>query len=199
MNKKSINQKVQKGRETADSLKSIARKAFAEQGYTETSTEQIIAEAGVTKGALYHHFPSKKHLFEVVYRAAEDEVAARIGAAAMVKDDPFGQLVAGCFAYLDACQDPGLHRILRIDGPAVMGLEKWAEIDREYGLDKLLPTLQQMADNGVIKVPSVEAFARQLTGAMNESTFWVVQAESADAALEKSKAMLLVLLEGVRT
>lgn len=194
-----VNRKARQGRETADKLLVIALKAFAKQGYTATRTEQIIAAAGLTKGALYHHYASKEALFEAVYRAAEEDVAARIQNACANLGDPWEQLLAGCFAYLDACSDPGLQRILRVDGPAVLGLARWAKIDREFGLDRLMPSLQTMAAAGIIHVPSVEAFARQLTGAMNESTFWIVQHAQPDVALQESKNMLLALLQSVKT
>lgn len=199
MLKGSDNPKVRQGRDTAEKLLAIALKAFSEQGYTSTGTEQIIAAAGLTKGALYHHYPSKKALFEAAYRAAEEEVARRIASACANINDPWEQLLAGCFAYLDACSDPGLQRILRVDGPAVLGLARWAEIDREFGLDRLLPSLQRMADAAIIEAPSVEALARQLTGAMNESTFWIVQHTRPDVALQESKKMLVALLQSVRS
>lgn len=199
MQPEATNLKVLKGRETAERLLGIARKAFSEQGYTASRTDQIIARAGVTKGALYHHFASKKDLFEAVYRSVEDEVAARIQAAVTAIDDPWQQLLAGCFAYLEACQDPGLQRILRIDGPAVLGVELWSKIDREYGVDRLLPALRNMSAQGVITVPSVDAFAWQLTGAMNEATFWIARHENPQAALSESKKMLSLLLEGAKS
>ncbi|MFT5500121.1 MAG: AcrR family transcriptional regulator [Woeseiaceae bacterium] len=198
MQQESTNLKVLKGRETAERLLGIARKAFSEQGFAASRTEQIIARAGVTKGALYHHFSSKKDLFEAVYRSVEDEVAARISAAVAAIEDPWEQLLGGCYAYLEACQDPGLQRILRVDGPSVLGLERWSKIDREYGVDRLLPALRNMSAQGVINVPSVDAFAWQLTGAMNEATFWIARHENPQAALRESKKTLSLMLEGAR-
>lgn len=198
MQRDSTNLKVLKGRETAERLLGIARKAFSEQGFAASRTDQIIARAGVTKGALYHHFPSKKDLFEAVYRSVEEEVAARISAAVAAIEDPWEQLLGGCYAYLEACQDPGLQRILRVDGPSVLGLDRWSKIDREYGVDRLLPALSNMSVQGIINVPSVDAFAWQLTGAMNEATFWIAQHENPQAALRESKKMLSLMLEGAK-
>lgn len=197
MQLKTNNLKVRQGQETAERLLDIARQSFAVKGFAATRTEDIIAEAHVTKGALYHHFPSKLHLFEAVYRIAEDSVARRIDIATASVADPWEKLLEGCFAYLDACADKGLQRILRIDGPAVLGLEKWAAIDREYGLDRLLPALQQMADANLIDVPSVEALAWQLSGAMNEASFWVARHNDPTKALRESQNMLRTLLSGI--
>lgn len=195
---KSGNLKVLQGRETARNLLVIARKAFAKQGYAATRTGDIIAQANVTKGALYHHYPSKRKLFEAVYRAVEDEAAERIAAACEAVTNPWDRLLKGCFAYLEACQDPDFRRIMRIDAPAVLGMEKWSEIDQEYGVQRLLPALQSLSDAGVIDVPVVEAFTWQLTGAMNEATFWIAQHHSPDTALRESKIALRLILESIK-
>lgn len=196
--KETTNKKVIQGQVTVVRLLSIAQKTFAERGYAATRTQDIIDEAGVTKGALYHHFPSKSHLFEAVYRSIESEMGERISTAAAKARDPWDSLLRGCFAYLESSQEREWQRILRVDGPAVLGLETWAKIDREYGLDRLLPFLKHLKDTGIIQVPSVEAFGRQLTGAMNEATFWIAQHEKPKRALAESKKTLRLLLEGVR-
>lgn len=196
--KEPTNKKVIQGMETVGRLLSIAQATFAEHGYAATTTLDIIEQAGVTKGALYHHFPSKKHLFEAVYRSIEREMGERISAASANVSDPWESLLRGCFAYLESSQEREWQRILRVDGPAVLGLETWAKIDREYGLDRLMPFLKHLNDVGVIKVPSVEAFGRQLTGAMNEATFWIAQHDKPKKALLESKKTLRLFLEGVR-
>ena len=99
---------------------------------------------------------------------------------------------------MTACQDQGTQRILRVDGPAVLGLEDWSKIDREYGVDRLLPYLQYLSKTGIIQVPSVSAFAWQLTGAMNEATFWITQHKHPKSALKHSKETLLLLLQGAK-
>ena len=199
MKNESRNLKLEQGRATAERLLDIAHRSFATKGFGATRTEDIIAEAGVTKGALYHHYRSKRDLFEAVYRGAEDAVAGHIGRAVAGCETAWEQLCAGCFAYLDACQDPGLQQILRVDGPSVLGLSSWAKIDREYGVDRLLPVLQNLSDGGVIDVPSAEAFAWQLTGAMNEATFWIAQHRNPAKALADSKKVLQVLLESAKS
>jgi AcrR family transcriptional regulator len=196
--KPKVDKKVLRGLKTAESLLDIARQAFASRGFAATTTQDIITKANVTKGALYHHFPSKAHLFEAVYRRVEGEIAGRIDAASAVVDEPWEKLISGCDAYLEACQDPAAHRILRIDGPAVLGQSTWAQIDHEFGLARLLPFLNYLADQGVLRVPSVEAFGRQLTGAMNEATFWIAGHSDPKQALRDSKLTLRLLLQGVR-
>jgi len=192
------NKKVQLGQATVARLLRVATKAFAEQGYETTTTAQIIAEVGVTKGALYHHFASKRDLFEAVYRHVEEQMGQQIQSASATTTDPWQQLTAGCHAYLEVSQGNAWQRILRIDGPSVLGYQRWAAIDQEFGLARLLPFLEHLAATGVIQVPSVEAFARLLTGAMNEATFWVAQHHNPGQALADSKASLDALLLGIK-
>lgn len=176
----------------------IARESFSEQGYGATSTEAIIKKAQVTKGALYHHFQSKKALFEAVYRELEDEVAEHIAKASSRGKDPWQQLLYGCFAYLEACAEPGFRRVMRADAPAVLGMEHWATIDREYGVERLLPFIKSLKRAGLLRVRFPEAFTWQLTGAMNEATFWIAQHPNPKKALRESKAVLKEMLESVR-
>jgi AcrR family transcriptional regulator len=192
-----LSAKVKQGEATASRLLAIARKSLEQRGYAATTTQDIIGEAGVTKGALYHHFPSKPDLFEAVYRQAEAEMGGRIQKASQAQAEPFEQLVAGCFAYLECCCEGDLHRVLRLEGPAALGPARWQAIDREFGVYRLLPFLQDLASRGVIAPPSVEAFAFQITGAMNEATFWVTQHATPAKALKESKRMLRHLLESV--
>lgn len=193
-----MNLKVQQGRATSKRLLKIARRAFEKKGFAAVTTQEIISKAGVTKGAFYHHFASKADLFEAVYRDAETEMGERIKLASAAEKKPFDQLVSGCFAYLDCCCDSNLHRILRIEGPAALGQARWQKIDGEFGVDRLLPFINQLADSGVIYPPSIEAFAFQVTGAMNEATFWVSQHPEPKRALEESKQMLKHFLDSVR-
>ncbi|MFK7914960.1 MAG: TetR/AcrR family transcriptional regulator [Pseudomonadales bacterium] len=192
------NKRVTQGQHTVRQVLAVARKAFAEQGFANTTTQQIIDAAGITKGALYHHFPSKADLFEAVYRDIEQAVEAQIAQASASINRPWDQLLAGCCAYLDAFQNADWYRILRIDGPAVLGQQQWAKIDAEHGLERLLPFLEFLAANRIIEVASVPAFARLLTGAMNEASFWIASADNKQAALAASKATLIAWLEGVR-
>lgn len=195
---KPTNLKVLSGRVTADNLLKIAEKAFASAGYAATSTESIIQAAGVTKGALYHHFSSKRLLFEAVYRSVEEQMANRIDRVSRASATPWDQLLNGCFAYIDSAADTGWQRILRIDGPAVLGMETWTAIDKAYGVDRLLPFLRHLKAANVLNVASVDAFAWQLTGAMNQATFWISGHDDPQKAIFESKQTLAHLLEAVR-
>jgi len=196
---KKRNLKIEQGKTTRNRLLGLAKRIFSDQGYEVLTLDKLIKEAGVTKGAFYHHFSSKKALFEEVYYQAEDEVAECIKAASEQETLEWDQLLAGCDAYLEAFADPGLQRILKIDGPSVLGWERWCEIDAQYGSDKLEVFLEWMRRDGIINVTSTKALVHQLLGAMNEATFWIIQSEDQETALLESKMVLRQLLDSIRT
>ena len=125
---------------TRRALITAARRFFAELGYGATNTPAIAAEAGVTRGALYHHFADKQALFEAVVEEEHALLALAINTAAEAEDEPgpVRALIEGGDAYLAAMQDPGRRRILLIDAPAVMERRKLDEINARFGLRTLI-------------------------------------------------------------
>lgn len=125
---------------TRRALIAAARRQFAESGYAATNTPAIATEAGVTRGALYHHFADKQALFEAVVEEEHALLALAINAAAESDDEPgpVRALIEGGDAYLAAMQDPGRRRILLIDAPAVIHREKLDAINARFGLRTLV-------------------------------------------------------------
>jgi AcrR family transcriptional regulator len=119
---------------TRAALLRSGRALFAERGFAGTAREEIVERAGVTRGALHHHFGTKQDLFAAVFEELEGELAARIATAAMAGDDPRDQLHRGCHEFLDAALDPAVQRIVLLDAPAVLGWAAWREVDARYGL-----------------------------------------------------------------
>jgi AcrR family transcriptional regulator len=115
-----------------DRLIATARQLFIDQGFSDTSTPDIVKAANVTRGALYHHFDDKKDLFEAIIRVENAAVSAEIDQASPLKDDVEGMLMAGASAYFDAMQKPGRCRLLLLDGPAVLGYETMYKIDADH-------------------------------------------------------------------
>ena len=99
-------------------------------------TETIVQAAGVTRGALYHQFADKTELFEAVYEAIEEDLAGRLGEriAAAGASDPIEVMMLGADAWLDACGEQEVQQIVLLDGPAVLGWQRWREIGLRYGL-----------------------------------------------------------------
>ncbi|MGH7860337.1 MAG: TetR/AcrR family transcriptional regulator, partial [Candidatus Binatia bacterium] len=113
--------RAERAASTRQALVTAARAHFAERGFAATSTNDVVEAAGVTRGALYHHFPTKEALFEAVYEAVENEIVGRVVEALGSVADPIGQLAAGMEAFLDACLEPAVRRIVLLEGPSVLG------------------------------------------------------------------------------
>src|SRR5207237_4582021 len=112
--------RVRQAEATRSLLIDVARKNFTEHGYAATSIDDIIQEAGVARGALYHHFPGKEALFRAVYETVEGEVVARVMEAAASKASPWDAVRAGLSTFLDACLEPAFRRIVVLDSVSVL-------------------------------------------------------------------------------
>jgi AcrR family transcriptional regulator len=140
-------------------------------------TEEIVRAAGVTRGALYHHFDGKRELFEAVYEELERELVEQVAQSAELQtSDPLEVLRIGALAFLDASEDPAVQRIALLDAPAVLGWLRWREIGMRYGLGVVQATLQAAVDAGVIEKQPVEPLAHMILGAIDEGAMLVARA-----------------------
>ena len=188
------------GAATRADLMRVARALFAERGYAGVGTEEIVARANVTRGALYHHFADKKDLFRAVHEELEQELVARVGEQIAGIEDPWELAVTGVRAFLDACQnDDALRQIALVDAPAVLGWEEWRAIDARYGLGLVTFGLRNGMDAGVFRERDVTPLAHLLIGAMTEAALMVANASDPDAARREAEPALLALLEGLRS
>jgi len=176
----------------------VATRLFAERGYAAVGTEEIVRQAGVTRGALYHHFADKRELFRAVHEGVERALVERIAAGVTGVAGPWEVMIAGMRAYLDACTEPTVMQIALIDAPSVLGWEEWREIDASYGLGLVTTALRAAMDAGVLRRHAVEPLAQLLLAAMAEAGLMVATAPDPDAAREQVEAALLALLEGLR-
>src|ERR671910_953761 len=126
--------KAAQGEATRAQLIATARSLFGERGYASVGTEEIVRRAGVTRGALYHHFEGKADLFRAVFEQMEEELARRFATEALSNDDPYEALGAGVELFLDVCMEPEVQRIALLDAPSVLGWELWREIEARYSL-----------------------------------------------------------------
>jgi AcrR family transcriptional regulator len=191
---------MSRGAPTRGELMRVARALFAERGYAGVGTEEIVARANVTRGALYHYFADKKDLFRAVHEELEQELVASIGEEIAGIDDPWELAVTGVCAFLDACAgDPALRQIALVDAPAVLGWEEWRAVDARYGLGLVEFGLRNGMAAGVFREREVTPLAHVLIGAMTEAALMVANAADPDAARAKAKPALLALLEGLRS
>jgi AcrR family transcriptional regulator len=183
---------------TRSELMRAARELFAERGYAGVGTEEIVARAGVTRGALYHHFEDKKDLFRAVHEELERDLVASIGERIAGIDDPWELLVTGVRAFLDACTEPALMRIALVDAPVVLGWEEWRDIDTRYGLGLVSFGLQNAMDRGLFRRQAVRPLAHLLAGSMTEAAMMIAHAPDHEAARREVEGPLLAILEGLR-
>src|SRR5205085_11004390 len=130
----SIGRQAQRSEATRAAIVEAARPLFSERGYAQTATEEIVRDAGVTRGAMYHHFRDKRDVFAAVFEEVERELAVSMAAVASAKQSAWSNLVDGCNAFLDACLDPGIQRIVLIDAPSTLGPDAWRAMEEKYGL-----------------------------------------------------------------
>ena len=169
--------KADQSQATREALISAAHALFAERGFAGVATEEIVRAAGVTRGALYHHFEGKRELFAAVYEDVERQLVERIAASAMASaGDPMEALQAGAEAFLDACEDPAVQRIALLDAPSVLGWERWREIGLRFGFGLVQATLQAAIDAGQVEAEPVGPLAHLLLGAIDEGAMLVARA-----------------------
>lgn len=171
---------------------------FAEHGYASVSLEDVAAAASVTRGAVYHHFGSKRGLFEAVAASAQQQVATAVIEAADGAPDPWAALVAGCRAFLAASLRDDVRRVLLIDAPATLGWSTWREQDAAASGRLLTEAIDGLATSGAITVRSVAGTSALLSGAMNEAALHIAEADDAELALADATVDLERLLEGLR-
>ena len=163
---------------TRGRLITTARRLFAEKGFAATSTEEILGEAAVSRGALYHHFASKTGLFRAAFEAVEDDLTAQILAAATGsgETDPLRILELGFDAFLDQCLNPEVQRIVMLDGPTVLGWDTWHELDERYAFGTIKTVLTAAAQQGRIEEEAVEPLSHLLLGAIMQAGMVVARA-----------------------
>lgn len=190
--------RTQQREQTRQALLRESRRLFATVGYGVVGLAEIVAAAGVTKGAFYHHFGGKAEVFRAVLAEVQREVAEQVAAAADAHDDPWTRLTAGCRAFLAASTDPAIQRVMLVDGPAVLGWAEWRALDEENSARHLAEALTELIGAGVIAEQPVAPLAHLLSGAMNEAALWL--ATSRDPAdLTHTWAALSRMLTALRT
>jgi AcrR family transcriptional regulator len=162
---------------TRGALLAAGRELFAEKGYANTPREEIVDRAGVTRGALHHHFGRKLDLFLAVFEELEEEIGVRVMTAAVAGADPMAQLRLGCQAFLDAALDPAVQRIVVLDAPAVLGWEAWREVEARHGLGLVTQGIREVMAAGQIEQQPAEPLGHIVLAALNEAALLVAGAD----------------------
>ena len=190
---------AERAAETREALIEAARPLFAAQGFAEVALETIVRAAGVTRGALYHHFADKTELFAAVFEKVEGEVAARMGEAiaASNQTDPVEVMRLGADFWLDVCSDPEVQRIVLVDAPAVLGWTRWTEIGDRYNTGMVRALLTNAVETGRIPPQPIEATVLTILGAMREATLYVARSEDHDQARKDAGAVMNRLIRAL--
>ena len=178
---------------TGRRIREIAREMFAREGYAGVRLEEVAARAGMTRGAVYHHYANKRALFEAVLDDLHGDVEAEVLRAAEAHADAWAQLEAGCLAFVRASTQPDVARTLLVDGPAVVGWEAWRSGDLHHSHRQLEDVMSALEGAGEIRAGSARAAAPLLSGAMNEAALWLASGGDESDAQEVEETLLMML------
>ena len=186
--------------DTRTALITAARELFAGQGYDDTGTEQIVAAARVTRGALYHHFRDKADLFRTVMAEAAADVALRLTDEQLASEatSPLQDIREWVSAFLDVCVDGDFQQIVLVDGPRVLGAGPWEDLVERYGRSLLEEWLQRAVEAGDLADVPVGALARLLIAMLTEAGLAIARSDSPAQTREPMGIALDRLLTGLR-
>lgn len=185
---------MEQGQATRAALIDVATELFATNGYEATAIPAVLDAAGVSRGALYHHFESKEALFEAVLQSVEAEATLKVTRAARGATDPLDGLRRGCAAYLAMCRDPVVRRISLIDAPAVVGWERWREIDEQHSFGLIKAAIAAIAADGRVKPELIDVMAHMVLAALLEVALLVARADEGRLAIRRGQEAVDELL-----
>ncbi len=192
-----VRQEVRREATRAAILKA-ARTRFGRRGYENSTVDDIALGAGVAKGALYHYFPTKKALFEAVLETVSEELAAHVLETASKETDVLDAMAKAIRVYFERCADSVNAKIILEDGPAVLGWERWREIDVRHFGGGVPIALQAAIDAGTIRKQPVEPLARLFLGAMTEAAVACASRSDFSIAANEYATAFEALLEALR-
>jgi AcrR family transcriptional regulator len=192
-----LNRKAARGQATRQGIVETATRLFAEHGYANVAIEAVLAETGLSRGALYHHFAGKEALFEAVVEAVETDLCAKVIARSAGARDAIRAVSAGGEAFLDLAQEPAVRQIILVDAPSVLGWAKWREIEARYGFGLLKASLARAAAEGALAPEKVDIFAHILLASLSEVALMVARAPNREAAAAEAKAAMAMLIASI--
>ncbi|WUH99579.1 TetR/AcrR family transcriptional regulator [Spirillospora sp. NBC_00431] len=177
---------------TRTALLDTGRRFFTERGYTAVSAEEIVRAAGLTRGALYHHFAGKRGLFEAVFEDLEARAAARITAAMPPAAAPWDQAAGGIRAFLEICSDPDYREIVLLQGPIALGWQRWRELDQRHLGTILTDRLTALLGDSGPHPLALTAAA--FYGALTELALSIADAEDPPQARDQALHLVITML-----
>ena len=182
---------------TYEALLDSAAACFLEWGYAATSLDAVAKRARVTKGAIYHHFASKKDLFMAVLERQEENQARTISQAATAATDPWSAIVAAFDAFLETLSDPVYQRLCWVEGPAALGLEEWWACGERFEIPVIRSQLERAAEAGVLLVEDLDMLAHVLFGAVTAGVLAMARAADPEGERDRFRNAMLQLIHGM--
>jgi AcrR family transcriptional regulator len=179
---------------TNAALVESAAACFYEQGYAATSLDEVARRARVTKGAIYHHFASKRDLFMAVLEQKEEEGAGKVAAVAAAATDAWSGLIAGLDAFLDSIADPRYQRLCWVEGPAALGFEDWWECGERHEIEMIRGMLTRAAEAGILRVEDVDMLAHVIFGSVCAGVLRMARSASPAEELDRFRAVVLQMM-----
>jgi AcrR family transcriptional regulator len=183
------------GRATRGQLIEVATRLFAEHGYEGTSIEAVLSAAGVSRGALYHHFAGKEALFEAVVSAVSEQVTAKLTETVQGCADPLDAMRTAALAWIDLAADPVIQRVVLVDAPSVLGWDRWRAMDDGRTLGAMRVMLQAISDSGRLPAELVGPFSHMILAALDEIVLVIARAPDSAAAVAEGRMAVRALLD----
>ena len=175
------------GRATRGQLIEVAARLFADHGYEDTSIEAVLTAAGVSRGALYHHFSGKEALFTAVLEALSERITSQLTEVISGCTDPVDAVRTAALGWIDLAGDPVIQRIMLVDAPSVLGWEEWRAIDEGRTVGAMRAMLQAVSDTGRLPEKLVEPFADMILAALDEAAMVVARAPDSRVAVAEGR------------
>lgn len=195
-----VSRRQQYSASTRRALVKAAEALFTASGYAATSLDAIVADAKVTKGALYHHYSGKQALFEAVFAEVEDRATRRIQKAVKGVQDPWEKSLEGLRAFLAVLQEPTYRRVVVQEGPAVLGYERFREQEERSTFAIVLEMVRDVLSAGKWDLDDemLQTFSRIFFGALSAAGESVSDSDDPVAASERVEAAVGFILAGLR-
>lgn len=189
--------RMARGAATRTTLITVARELFGAEGFADTSLDDVVEAARVTKGALYHHFRGKEDLFAAVYEQVLRDVSDRV-VAKFLLPDPWEALLTGCDLWINAHLDPSVQRIVMRDARAVLSWDALRTMEERFGAVAIRGVLRRAIRTGLIEHQPLRPLALMIMGALNEACFYVAAAEDTGVARDEVRALTWRFLSNLR-
>jgi AcrR family transcriptional regulator len=182
---------------THEALVDSASACFFESGFAATSLDHVAQRARVTKGAIYHHFTSKRELFLAVLERQQEHSVGSVTLAGASASDAWTGIVAAIDAFLDTISDPVYQRLCWVEGPTALGFEEWWSCGERYEIEVIRRLLQRAADAGVLAVDDLDMLAHVLFGAVSAGVLGMVRSHEPTIERQRFRTVMLAVMAGL--